>query len=383
MVTDDSRPGPQAGPEETSLPEPTKSQLKPRQRDDYAHFRARVRQWLSTAGKDPERGRGLASKTVDNYLARIDRFLRWVWTEFDGYTTSVRPEHADAYVEALLTDDLAKENGEPYAGATKRKHVDAVSKLFDWQATDRGGPDWETDVTFDERRTTHADALSIGERQALREAALEYDSLPSYGDVTPDQRDTWTAYLAQKLGKPKPEVGPADWERVASWKLPSLVWAALDAGLRPVEVERSTLGWLRLSKGALFVPKDQPAKNRDHWEVALQPRSIKALERWCEQRERYEKYTDRDAIWLNQRANPYTSGPLNDLLDNLLEEAGIDTTNRQLTWYSIRHSVGTHMAAKGELDQAREQLRHKSLESTLQYTHPSVEERQDTLGDIG
>lgn len=381
-----SLPEPTTSPKEADLPAvptPSKPYLNRRQRVDYAEFRTSFIEWLETVGRNPDRQRGLAELTVENYAARVDQFCRWVWERFDGYTTAIRPAHADAYLEALVTDELCKGSGEPYAGSTKRKHKDAVSKLFEWRARKRGGSNWETDVTFDEQRTRHADELTIDERRALREGALEYDSLPAYSDQTPEARNRWNAYIAQKLGKPKAKVGPADWARLASWKVPSLIWTALDAGLRPVEVERSNLAWLRLEKGALFIPKEEAAKNRDHWEVPLRSRTVTALEHWLEQREQYPKYASSDSIWLNQLGNPYTSGPLNNLLGHLLDETGIDQTNRQITWYSLRHSVGTHMAEKGDLDQAKEQLRHKSIESTLQYTHPSLDVRRDTLDEMG
>jgi hypothetical protein len=37
------------------------------------------------------------------------------------------------------------------------------------------------------------------------------------------------------------------------------------------------------------------------------------------------------------------------------------------------------MADLGGLEEAKEQLRHKSIESTLQYTKPSLESRRSTL----
>lgn len=136
------------------------------------------------------------------------------------------------------------------------------------------------------------------------------------------------------------EVSPADWERVStSWKVPSLVWTALDCGLRPIEVERSHEGWIRLEKGVLHIPKREASKNRDNWESALQQRTVEALDRWLDERDNYGKYDGSDAIWLNRQSNPYTSRTLNDLLDKLVqsqESTGPAVTSRGTASATVR-----------------------------------------------
>ena len=364
--------------------EKSRSYLNPRQAVDYNDHRKRLVEWLHTEAKDPDRGEGLAERTAGNYASRLDKFYRWVWEEFEGYTTQITHEHADEYVDQLANDDLRKDDGEPYSPAHKRKETDALEKLFEWRARELGGERWEPSVTFSETSSKPPDVFSKAERAKLREAALEIDSIPAYNGVTLEERDRWKAHLAQKLGKPKSEVKPADWERInTSWKIPSLIWTALDAGLRPIEIERSRLSWLRLEKGAIHIPKKEAAKNREHWEIALQSRTVEALERWLDERENYSKYDGRDNIWLNRLGNPYKSKSLNYLLDDLCDTAGIDQENRDIKWYSIRHSTGTYMTNEGDISQAKEQLRHKSIDSTMRYTHPPIEDRRDTLDEIG
>lgn len=366
------------------VPEKTRSLLNPRQALDYDDHRERLIEWLHSEGKDPDQSEGLAEGTARNYASRLDKFYRWVWEEFDGYTTRITPAHADEYVDRLANDELRKGDGTPYSPAHKRKETDALEKLFEWRARKLDGECWEPPVTFSETSSNPPDVFSKAEREKLREAALEIDSIPAYNGLSPEERDRWKAHLAQKLGKPKSEVTPDDWERVnTSWKIPSLVWVALDAGLRPVEIERSRVGWLRLEKGVIHVPKREASKNRDHWEVALSERTVKALERWLDERENYTKYDGRDDIWLNRQGNPYQSRTLNYLLGKLCDAAGIGQENRDLTWYSIRHSTGTYLATEGDLSQAKAQLRHKSVDSTMQYAHPPVEERRNTLDELG
>lgn len=367
-----------------NVPEPSVEILNPRQLVDYASHRERLIHWLKTVGKDPAQLEGLAEETAENYAARLDKFYRWVWDRSDGYTTTITHEDADAYIDHLVRDEVRKPNGEPFSGSTKRKESDALTKLFQWRAATFGDESWETDISFSQTTYNHADELSIDERRRLRETVLEYETIPAYGDLDPEERDRWKGYLAQKLGKPKNEVSPADWDVVnQSWKIPSLVWTALDAGLRPIEVGRAKRSWLRIDKATLYIPREESSKNRDNWEVALQERTADALALWLDQRENEIKYDGRDELWLNRQGNPYNSANLNYLLGKLCEEADIEVENRNITWYSIRHSVGTYMASKGNLAEVQEQLRHKSLESTLRYAHPPVEDRRRTLDKMG
>ena len=77
--------------------------------------------------------------------------------------------------------------------------------------------------------------------------------------------------------------------------------------------------------------------------------------------------------------NPYDTNSLKYLLENLCEVAGIDTENRQMSWYSIRHSVGTYMTREEDLAATQTQLRHRSAETTMKYDQAPVEDRQDAL----
>ena len=158
--------------------------------------------------------------------------------------------------------------------------------------------------------------------------------------------------------------------------------AAIDSGFRPVGIHRANVGWLRLEKGVLTVPTEDLVKDGDQNEVAVTDRTVTALDRWLDERKNYPKYDDTDALWLNRKGNHYNSDTLNYLLNNLCEEAGIDQQNRNISWYSIRHSVGTYLVSEGSLAEAQAQLRHKNPETTMKYASPSPEERRDTLDNI-
>lgn len=64
--------------------------------------------------------------------------------------------------------------------------------------------------------------------------------------------------------------------------------------------------------------------------------------------------------------------------------SGIDIAGRDISWYSLRHLLGTYLATVTDnLEEVRQQLRHKRLESTLRYIHPPDEDVQATLNDTG
>jgi integrase len=365
---------------EMLLSDLTRSQLNPRQEtllnEQFHDYYA----WMIEGGKSPDNLEGLAVSTAENYIDRTDRIYRLVWSEVaEDIVLVLSHKLADEICDALKHDSIP-DGDETYSTSHKRKTNDTLRKYFQFKANERGGEIWNPPYTFNDQSYNSPDHLTKEERQLIREAALRIDTLPTYSDCTPEQRDRLKIHLSQKLEKPKPEVTPEDWKKNnRSWERPSLVLVSLDTALRPIEVNRAREDWLRLDKGSLYIPREEAAKSRDHWEVSLRSDTVEAAKRWRAERNELPKYDDTDRIWLTRENNPWGSNSLNYLFDKLCNEAGLDRTNRRLCWYSIRHSVGQHMADLGGLEEAKEQLRHKSIESTLQYTEPSLESRRSTL----
>ena len=217
----------------------------------------------------------------------------------------------------------------------------------------------------------------------IREASLEYGGIPAYSDLSPEQRDRWKAYLAQRFEKPKSTVTPDDWDRANGWKIPSLVSTSLDAGLRPIEVERAKTYWVDVPNKVLRIPKDESSKNVENLVVSIQERTAEMLERWLEQRDQYEMYNKTDTLWLTRQANPYQSKSLKDVLLRLCDIADIDTEGRQMSWYCIRHSVGTYMTREEGLAATQAQLRHKSEKTSMKYDQTPPEDRRSALDRMG
>lgn len=354
--------------------------LNRRQYFTYRDHRREFIDWLWTLGKDPEYGEGYAKDTVRNRAYRLDKFYRWVWSE-EGYFVEpedITPAHADDWMKHLANTE--------YKLSYKTDLQKAPKVLFKWQSWKRNTPvEWDPDINYHD--PTHnqqpRDFLTLRERKLLRAAALEHGSLPPYDAVTPEERKDGKRLLAERFGKPMDAISSADWERANGWKIPSLVWTSLDAGLRPVEVRRARVSWVDLQNGVLRIPMEESTKNRDNWTIGLRDRTARALERWLEERENREKYEDVEWLWLNQRGNRYRSASLNYLFRKLCDEAGIQQEHRDISWYSIRRSTATYMAREEDLAAAAAQLRHKSTRTTMRYDQAPVEDRKEALERMG
>lgn len=358
------------------VPGPSEDRLAERQLMDYEKHREQMLSWLYGFGKEPESAVGYSESTLKNTAYRLDHFYRSIWDR-QGYPTNIGVPEADAFVRELAVSDESQSH--------KSTSIAALKRLFKWKVHEKGGQEWEPEFSFSRSNsaTQPRDFLTKEERSAVREAALEYGSIPRYNDLTPEQRSRWKRHLAQRFGKPIEQVTPDDWDRANGWKVPSLVWTSLDCGLRPVEVERATVDWVDVENGLLRIPKEESSKNRDNWIVGLTERSTESLRRWLDQRTALSKYANSDQLWMTREANPYSSHALRYLINRLCEEAGIATDARQISWYSIRHSVGTYLTREEGLAAAQTQLRHKSEQTTMKYDQTPVEDRKDALERMG
>jgi len=357
------------------VPEPAEKFLNKRQVTDYRSHRESLIRWLLNVGKNPESAEGYERATVKTRVYRMDQFYRWVWDEEGGYTTRITHDHADSYLDELAYSDNSNVH--------KNNSLKALQMLSKWRHHAFDEEQWEPEMRLKREESQPRDYFTREERHKLREAALEYGTVPDYDNLSADERDRWRAHLAQRFEKPKEDVDPADWDRANGWKIPSMVCVSLDTGLRPIEVGRAVVSWVDTDNGVLRIPKEESSKNRDNWIVGLQEKTATILERWLEERKNYAKYRDTDALWLTREGNPYQSHSLKYVLERLCEIADIDTENRKISWYAIRHSVGTYVTHEEDLGAAKAQLRHKSEQTTMKYDQAPVEERKDALERMG
>lgn len=361
-----------------AVPDKTKSRLEDRQHTDYQAYMQQMVDWLLNIGKNPDKAQGYSNYTVKTAVYQIDKFHRFIWDQVeDGYTLQITTDHADQFMQHIAVKDWQQS----YKASLQK----SVKREMKYRKHRRGTQQWDPEISYYDSGSTHQprDFLSKQERIQIREAALNYRSIPSYSNLTAQERDKWKAHLAQRFELPKTQVERKHWEQANSYKFPSLVWTSLDAGLRPIEVERAVTDWIDLENNVLRIPKKDSSKNTNNWVAALTDRTTTALEKWLEERSQHEKYDDRDEIWLTRRGNPYNSNSLSYLMKNLCDEAGISYENRDMTWYTIRHSVGTQMTREEGLAATQTQLRHEDERTTMRYDQAPVEDRRDALDRMG
>lgn len=341
------------------VPKPSREFLTELERIDYEQHRKQLLTWLIAFGKNPEHAEGYAISTLKPQSYRIDQFYRWVWAQEASYTSDVTTDHADQWLKVLAYSDKSN--------AHKNCCLKALKMLFKWRHHYLNEEHWEPQLSFKVEERNPRDYLTREERVKVRTAALEYGSLPTYKNVSVEERRRGKQYLAQRFEKSILKVTKEDWGRANGWKFPSIVWTSMDAGLRPVEVERAVTSWVDVENSVLRIPKEESSKNRDNWVVSLQDQTAEYLDRWLTERQVYELYDDSDALWLTRKGNPYGSHSLRYLLGRLCGIAGIETENRRMSWYAIRHSVGTNMACGGSLGAVKAQLRHRCIETAMKY----------------
>lgn len=344
-----------------------------RQEVAYENHRTELIKWLSRMGKNPDQLEGYAYDTAKVYASVLDKFHRWAWEHRGEFSLDIDHEDADTYIREMVMAD------NEYSSSYLHNIKLALKAYFRYRDD---ADEWESPITIssDSGAKQPKAFLHQEERKAIREASLEFGTVPSYHALDPDGRTEWKKHLGRRYGKPMKEVGPKDFERANGFKYPSLVHTSLDAGLRPVEVERAKTYWVDPDNAALHIPADESSKNEDNWSVSLRRETAEYLTRWMEERQMYEKYDDTDALWLTRHGNPYGSSSLKYLLNQLREIGDIE---RELSWYAIRHSTGTYMAREEGLAAAQSQLRHQSVETTMKYDNISVEDRRDALDRMG
>ncbi|MFD1564636.1 tyrosine-type recombinase/integrase [Haloarchaeobius amylolyticus] len=347
--------------------------LNKRQLIAYRNHRENLIKWLIRMGKDPKKLEGYAIATAKNYATILDAFYRWAWENQGGYTTDLSHEDAENFLREKMLEDYE------YSDSHLHNIKLAMKAYFRWRS-DIG--EWDPNIEIEDTSSPSQpkEFVTLEERTALREASLEYGTVPAYAALSPEKRSEWKQYLARRFGKPAKEVSKEDWDRANGFKYPSIIHTSLDAGLRPIEVGQAKTDWVDIENTALRIPEEDSSKNEDNWAISLRRETMDYLVRWLEERELYEKYNDTNQLWLTRHSNPYGSSSLRYLLDNICEIAGIE---RDISWYAIRHSTGTYMAREEGLAAAQSQLRHKRVETTMKYDQVPLEERREALDRMG
>lgn len=345
--------------------------------------------WMIEKGKNPRRRMGLGERTAKNYLDRIDQLHRFVLQYCDpDDETTIASDDADDLLLLIDHGDITQQRGatnnNEYGESTKRKFSDSLQKYFSWRYYEKGRTaEWDPKINFSDANGQSAYRFTHRELGLVLETAEEYGSLPSYFEVSEEERDKINGLIAQRLSLMKEEVTQNDWIVAdRSTKAYSLVTAGYDAGLTPIEIERAKVWWYDPKTKTLTIPSEDACKERDKERVALSDEAADALSEWIQERRHFDAYDGTDQLWLNREGNPYQSGSLCNLLRSICTEADIKTDGRKIVWYSLRQTMGRNVTAEGELSEANDQLRHNRLETTQEsYNTTPIEKLQASLNE--
>jgi len=345
--------------------------------EDYRDFKRELLSWLATYGKNPEKHEGLAETTLESTHYKLETVFRWLWRYEGQYTTRFTPEHANKFIRVLDQSD-------GMIDSTVLHHAKDIQRFFRFNNYVRGTEyEWEVDIELSQSNGDERDYLRRSAFEPLYQAALDHSSVKGYHSVTPEERSELKAFVAQRLGIPKEKVGPDEFKQANSWKYPSMISVTLDTGLRPIEVGRAKVSWVNLEDNELNIPKEESTKNEAHWNCAIKKRTAKTLRRWLDERASLEKYDGREELWLTQKSSQYGSKSCNALLHRVIDNGDVPIPeHRDISWYSIRHGVATYWANHVGPHHAKEQLRHKSLNTTMKYLHSDAETRNSAVEQI-
>lgn len=73
--------------------------------------------------------------------------------------------------------------------------------LLKWRHDERDVAEWTPEVSFSAESSHPRDHLSREERQAIQEAALEYEPVLAYDNVTRAESDRWGEWLSRATSK--------------------------------------------------------------------------------------------------------------------------------------------------------------------------------------
>jgi len=157
----------------------------------------------------------------------------------------------------------------------------------------------------------------------------------------------------------------------------TMLYLAYGGGLRSGEIimlKKSQLDWER---NQIWIRNGKGKKDR----VIMMSTVIRNM-----LREYFREYKHEGAYVFEgaKKGTPYSSTSLSKLFKRAIKKAGLD---HRLTLHSLRHSFATHLLDSGtDIRLIQELLGHKSIKTTLIYTHVSNESIQriisplDTLG---
>lgn len=148
-------------------------------------------------------------------------------------------------------------------------------------------------------------------------------------------------------------------------------------GLRRTEGEQLKLSDINLDTKILHVKKAKGGKQRL---IPFNKATAKYLQNWIyEYRDILIKDKKESHLFINYKGKVTTGDTLNRRLQDLIKQSdNIELKQKRLSLHSLRHSIATHLLAKGmNIQKVQQFLGHSSLGTTEIYTHLIEELEQE------
>jgi site-specific recombinase XerD len=147
-------------------------------------------------------------------------------------------------------------------------------------------------------------------------------------------------------------------------------------GIRVSECVGLDLADLNLNEGELLIREGKGKKDRF---VPLGYHLMDCLKGYLRMRAKLtQKPNSKSALFLTLKSNRIGIHTIENLLKKRLKDAGLPT--QDISPHVIRHSFATHLLEGGAgLKHLKEILGHKSIQTTVIYTHFSVENLKKTM----
>ena len=147
----------------------------------------------------------------------------------------------------------------------------------------------------------------------------------------------------------------------------AIVMALLYSGMRVSELCNLDFDDLHLNDQEIVVRDTKTYHDR---KVVISEKCVKAFEKYFESLPN----SDKQAVFLSRRGRRISRNQVYTLIKKYGRLAGIQ---KNVTPHVLRHTLATNMIAHGaSIIEVKEQLGHRSLESTLQYVHLQIDHRK-------
>ena len=147
----------------------------------------------------------------------------------------------------------------------------------------------------------------------------------------------------------------------------AIVMTLLYSGMRVSELCNLDFDDLHLEDQEIVVKDTKTYRDR---KVVISEKCVKAFEEYFESL----PASDKQAVFLSRRGRRISRNQVYTLIKKYGRLAGIQ---KNVTPHILRHTLATNLIAHGaSIIEVKEQLGHRSLESTLQYVHLQIDHRK-------